>query len=168
MEPKAPILSRVGSRLETSSGVDAIDPPALDEDGWQLLVASSTSRPTSIQPGSPLFGPGCHNLPAQPTFLRGREQDLETAGRQLLREDVRLLTLTGPAGTGKTRLAVALAESVLDFFADGVFFVDLARIDDPALASAAIAETLAIRQQRGHTLAESLREVLRDARVLLV
>ena len=69
----------------------------------------------------------------------GRDQDIEMAGRQLLRDDVRLLTLTGPAGTGKTRLAIALAESVLDFFADGIFFIDLARIEDPALVGAAIA-----------------------------
>jgi predicted ATPase/DNA-binding CsgD family transcriptional regulator len=124
--------------------------------------------PESAAHGSPLFGGGRHNLPAQPTILRGREHDLETAGRQLLRDDVRLLTLTGPAGTGKTRLAMALAESVVDLFADGAFFVDLARIDDPALASVAIAETLEIRQQRGHNVEESLHAALRPAHVLLV
>jgi predicted ATPase len=168
MEQTAQILSRIARQAEARDALDGSAQAPLAQDGWQLLSSSSVARPTPIQPSSPLFGQGHHNLPAQPTPLRGREQDLETAGRQLLRDDVRLLTLTGPAGTGKTRLAVALAESVLDFFASGVFFIDLARIDDPALVSAAIAETLSIRQQRGLSHEDSLRDSLRDAHVLLI
>jgi predicted ATPase/DNA-binding CsgD family transcriptional regulator len=168
MEQTAQILSRIARQTEARDALDSDPQAALSQDGWHLLTSSPAGRPTPIQPSSPLFGRGHHNLPAQPTALRGRDRDLETAGRQLLRDDVRLLTLTGPAGTGKTRLGVALAESVIDFFTDGVFFIDLARIDDPALASAAIAETLQIRQQRGLSLEDSLRDALREAHTLLI
>src|SRR5215210_2895236 len=81
------------------------------------------------------------NLPAQPTRLIGRIEELATARSQLLAPEVHLLTLVGPGGVGKTRLAVAVAESFQSSpeFADGVRFVDLAPLPEPTLVPNAIA-----------------------------
>src|SRR5207248_7829401 len=106
MEHSTKILSRIATQAGATDALDPNTSSARSQDGWQVLGSSSSPHPTSLQATSPLFGPGQHNLPAQPTALLGRDQDVETAARQLLRDDVRLLTLTGPAGTGKTRLAV--------------------------------------------------------------
>ncbi|TME43630.1 MAG: tetratricopeptide repeat protein, partial [Chloroflexi bacterium] len=109
-----------------------------------------------------------HNLRAQPTHLVGRAGELKLASQVLLRDEVRLVTFTGPAGTGKTRLALAMAESLLQIFPEGVYFVDLAHTEDPALVTATIAETLGVRETRDHPLLERLQEVLVDRQVLLV
>src|SRR5262245_28868355 len=88
-----------------------------------------------------------HNLPAQPTPLLGRVPELQ-AGRDYLLTRVpavRLLTLTGPGGTGKTRLALELAASVAEMFAGGVFFVDLAPVGDARLVLSTIARTVGLR-----------------------
>lgn len=75
---------------------------------------------TALKTGVP-----AHNLPTPPTTLLGREHELAEVGR-LLRDGVSLLTLTGPAGIGKTRLAIAAATEALDVFPGGVWLVDLA------------------------------------------
>src|SRR5262249_50522856 len=74
-----------------------------------------------------------NNLPMQPTALVGREREVAALCALLLEPQTRLLTLTGPGGTGKTRLALQVAAEVLDACPDGAFFVDLAPISDPAL-----------------------------------
>jgi non-specific serine/threonine protein kinase len=109
-----------------------------------------------------------HNLPAQPTRLVGRAGELGLARQVLLRKHVRLITITGPAGTGKTRLALALAGNTRDVFTDGVFFVDLAPIDDPLLVSAAIAKTQGVREAGDQPLLERLESVWFDRQMLLV
>ena len=96
------------------------------------------------------------NLPAPPNALIGRERELEQCASLLRRDDVRLLTLTGPGGTGKTRLALELAAALLEEFRDGVFFVALAAISDSELVLPTIAKTLALREQPGQTLEETL------------
>ncbi|HEX6483159.1 MAG TPA: tetratricopeptide repeat protein, partial [Ktedonobacteraceae bacterium] len=109
-----------------------------------------------------------NNLPVQPTPFLGREHEVAAIGDLLRREDMRLVTLTGPGGTGKTRLALQVAADVSERFASGVFFVNLAPISDPALVVPIIAETLAIREGSGRTLLERLTEELRQRQVLLL
>ena len=81
---------------------------------------------------------------------------------------MRLLTLTGPGGTGKTRLALQVAAELLDDFADGVWFVDLAPTHDPALVASAIATALGVKESGAQPLIESLKLSLRDKHLLLV
>jgi len=108
------------------------------------------------------------NLPAQPTPLLGRQQELAYTADLLHRNEIRVLTLTGAGGTGKTRLALQLASDLLEEFPDGVFFVDLAALGDPSLVVATVAQTLAVREVPGQSLEETLAEHLRGRRLLLL
>jgi predicted ATPase/class 3 adenylate cyclase len=83
-----------------------------------------------------------NNLPPQLTAFIGRERDVSQVNDLLFQEDIRLLTLTGPGGTGKTRLSLQVAQSLIDRFTDGVFFVSLAAVMDPDQVPEAIMRTL--------------------------
>ncbi len=107
-----------------------------------------------------------NNLPLQLTSFLGRERELAEVA-QLLRQ-TRLLTLTGPGGTGKTRLALQIAAEVLEGFPDGVFFVDLAPLSDPELVSAAIARVLDVPERPDLPPRDSVARFLREKRLLLV
>jgi predicted ATPase/class 3 adenylate cyclase len=109
-----------------------------------------------------------HNLPAQPNALIGREQELAHVGALLLRTNVRLVTLTGPGGTGKTRLALQVAAELLDRFADGVWFVPLAAISDPGLVVSAIAQMVGIKEVSSQPLNAQLKRYLGPKQLLLV
>jgi len=109
-----------------------------------------------------------HNLPVQMTSFVGREQDLGDLRRQLLSHDVRLLTLTGAAGTGKTRLALQLAEDALAEFPRGVFCVPLAPLADPELLASTIGEAIGVREVAGQPLLHTLIDALQAMGVLLI
>ena len=105
-------------------------------------------------------------LPAVLTPLIGREEE-RTALTELL-SSFRLVTLTGPGGTGKTRLALAVAAELAETFAHGAVFVDLAPLTDPALVPAAIAGALGVQGASNLPLPERLAIALRDRSLLLV
>src|SRR5512147_107616 len=106
------------------------------------------------------------NLPVQLNSFIGRERELDRL-RQLV-WSTRLLTLTGPGGCGKTRLALKLAEQLLDAFQDGVWFVELAPISDAALISRTIMTALGMHERAGYTLNAALIEQLRPRELLLI
>ncbi len=109
-----------------------------------------------------------HNLPAPPTRLIGREREIVIIRDLLQRPDVRLVTLTGAGGTGKTRLALHVASELRDAFTHGVWLVNLAPIFDSALVIPAIAETIGVKESGSQSLAASLRAALHEKQMLLL
>jgi predicted ATPase/class 3 adenylate cyclase len=109
-----------------------------------------------------------HNLPRQPTPFVGRERQVDEIVALLRRADVQLVTLIGPGGTGKTRLALQVAAELLDDFADGVFFVPLAPLTESHLVPAAIASALDLREEGGKPLTDRLRDFLSTKTLLLI
>ena len=107
-------------------------------------------------------------LPTPRTSFVGRVREVAAAADFLRAGRGRLLTLTGPGGVGKTRLAIRVAEELASGFPDGVAFAPLAAIDDPDLVGPAIAEALGVRGASGRSAAATLPGVLRERRILLI
>jgi predicted ATPase/transcriptional regulator with XRE-family HTH domain len=109
-----------------------------------------------------------HNLPRQATPLLGRNQEVRAVCSLLLRDGVQLVTLTGPPGSGKTRLGIQVAADLLDRFEDGAYFVDLAPISDPGLVVSTIAQVLGVQHGVGRPLLDDIVDSLRGRRLVLV
>src|SRR5919199_4600720 len=125
----------------------AAQPPSSDpkEHTQSQIVAFPRSLEEEERPS--------HNLPLELTSFIGREREIAEVKRLLLLEGKdRLLTLTGPGGCGKTRLALKVAFEVLERFKDGVWLVELASLSDPDLVPQAVAWTLGVREAHGRLL----------------
>lgn len=142
-----------------------------------LPLVSPVAAPDGGATGTPQFSPNPknkprfeYNLPAQPTPFIGRQQEVAVVGRLLTQESpqIRLITLTGAGGTGKTRLALQVVAELLDYFDDGVFFVPLAGLNDPDLLAPAIARQLDIREGGSQPVLQILVSALREKHLLLV
>ena len=125
-----------------------------------LAAAAASAAPVAPVPPS--------NLPAPLTALIGRDLEVEAVRRTLLRDEVRLLTLTGPPGIGKTRLGIAGAARLAASFRDGVYFVPLDRVNDVPLVIAAIGKCLGLKPNGKQSVAEAVARHLRDRQLLLV
>ena len=102
------------------------------------------------------------NIPVQRTGFVGREKEIEAAKELLLRPDVRLVTITGPGGIGKTRLGIEIASAVADRFPGGAHFVALSAVNDPGLLLSVIVQTLGLREAGGQSPLELLKKHLQD------
>jgi predicted ATPase/DNA-binding XRE family transcriptional regulator len=123
------------------------------------LVSPPTMRAAPLHMASP---------PVPPTPLVGREREVAAACALLRQLEVRLLTLTGPGGVGKTRLALAIASEIAADFADGVAWAELASLQDAELVAGAVARALGVHEPGDPTQAEALAAVVGDRSLLLV
>src|SRR5947207_1075895 len=121
-----------------------------------------------LPPGQLVTSTSNNNLPVQLTSLIGREQQVAAACALLSRPEVRLLTLLGPGGVGKTRLGVQIATELVDAFVDGIWFVPLAPIGDPDLVVPSIARTFGLGETGDRSLLELLKAYLREQQLLLL
>ena len=137
--------------------VPTTEPPA-------ALPVATPKEPLESERASPhLYTP-----PFQLTPLVGREEAVQAAGTRMQRSEVRLLTMTGPGGVGKTRLARAVAADLRPAFADGICFVALAPVSDPDLVVPTIAQALGLKEVGDQALFEQVVAFLQEKRLLLV
>jgi len=143
--------------VQLPSEVKHIDISSQTED---ILKTGITNREQTSGPRN--------NLPAQTTLFIGRQKEVSVISELLQREDVRLLTLTGPGGTGKTRLAIQAAAHLIAHFPDGMYFVDFAPIREAESFFATIARTVGLRETSDRSLLDELGRQLRAKKMLFL
>jgi len=126
----------------------------------------SSRRKDTVENASAVFSSPLGELPRELTSFIGREHEISEVKRLL--GDTRLLTLTGPGGSGKTRLALAVAQDLLEEYEDGVWWVGLASLSDPKLVPEALASALGVREAPDRSLTEALVEHLKTKKTLLI
>lgn len=134
-----------------------------DEARAELVAALRDDADAAGPSSAPII-----DLPGEPTPLIGREHEVDEVGRLLADADTRLLTLVGPGGVGKTRLALHLAHLALDAYDDGVVWVELASLADPDLVPATIGRTIGLEESSPADLESALHSWFHDRRALLV
>jgi predicted ATPase len=134
--------------------------------GEDRTVFEATGRLRPVH-AVPAFG-SATSLPTPLTALRGRDEAIRTVSKLMRRDEVRLLTLTGPGGVGKTRLALAVAASLTESFPDGVAFVPLANVTDVNLVLSVLAQSTGLRAGGANPLTDDLAAHLHGKRLLLV
>jgi predicted ATPase/class 3 adenylate cyclase len=159
------LSSTARALVEGSAGVTLRD---VGEHRLKDLSAAERLYQLGDEHFPPLKSLGQSNLPVPSTPFLGRAHELAEVVGLLRREDVRLLTLTGPAGTGKTRLALQAAAEVSEAFSDGLWWVSLAALRDAALVLPSIAQTLGVMEEQGRALVDTLGSRLDGKRLLLV
>jgi excisionase family DNA binding protein len=147
-----PALKRHGAYVISAAVIDRLAPPL----PAPKLIAL-TPAPDGMEP-----------LPVPLTPLIGRAEERARVSDLLRGREVRLLTMTGPGGIGKTRLAIAVAGEVAADFPDGVVFVDLTPITREEFVLAAIAEALGLRESARQELQQRVRAFLRRRRILMI
>jgi len=144
---------------------------ALELTGAERAALFETAAPRSrtVQPATrPALAPAPSSMPLAPTPLLGRAEELARAEALLRSDAVRLLTITGPGGVGKTRLALEIARDLQDAFPDGVCFVDLAPLRDPDLVLGAIAQAVGAPERGQQSILLTLQTCLQDRGLLVV
>jgi predicted ATPase/DNA-binding XRE family transcriptional regulator len=139
---------------------------AMNLEASQRAALFAAARPPL--PGDDMKAVPLQVLPFPPTALLGREREVTQARDLLQAQGVRLLTLTGPSGVGKTRLALEIAHDLRAGFADGLAWIDLTVLRDPSLVPQTVAQVLGLREQADHPFPEQVRAFLQGKQFLLL
>jgi len=158
-------LERGINRIPRSDTLDLLA-STLPLTSHQQNLLRASARPERAAAALPVSS--SHGLPLSPTVLIGREQERTRALALIQRSQVRLLTITGPSGVGKTRLALQIAQDLSEDLPDGASFVALAPVRDAALVPEVLGQTLRLREQVDAPMAEQIRAFLQQKHLLLV